>query len=326
MRRIKALLDGTWDGCLVETPEVRERLSRAAVQRFSGQVSPDPDSRFPAEPDRYHLYVSYACPWAHRTIIYRKLKRLEHVVSMSVLHPRWAGPDGWRFGDGPFATVDHAGGRRFLHEVYRDARSDFTGRVTVPVLWDKRTSTIVNTESGEIIRMLNAAFDRWGDDTVDFYPRDRRTEVDAVNAWILPSVCRGVYAAGFATTQAGYEAAVRELFESLDRLERRLEAQRFLCGDAVTESDWHLFATLCRFDAVYVGAMRCSIRRLTDYPALCAYTRRLHAMPGVGETVRLDHVTQHYYDAIDEIDRTIVPVGPAVDYRSARPASGGSVS
>lgn len=326
MRRIKALIDGTWHGCLDETPEVREVLSRAAGQRFSGRVAADPDSEHPAEPGRYHLYVSYACPWAHRTIIYRRLKCLDDVVSMSVLHPRWAGPNGWRFEDGPLGTADHAGGRTFLHEVYRDARPDYTGRVTVPVLWDKRASTIVNNESGEIIRFLNTAFDRWGDDSVDFYPRDLRAEIEAVNSWILPSVCRGVYAAGFAATQAGHESAVRQLFDSLDRLERRLESQPYLCGDVVTESDWHLFATLCRFDAVYFGAMKCNVRRLTDYPELTAYTRRLHEMPGVGETVRIDHVMQHYYDAIDEIDRRIVPIGPAIDYRSARSAVGGAVS
>lgn len=326
MRRIKALMDGTWHGSLVETPEVRETLSRAAGQRFRGRVSATGDGEFPAEAGRYHLYVSYACPWAHRAILYRRLKRLDDVISMSVLHPRWAGPDGWRFVDGPLSTVDHAGGRGFLHEVYRAARPDYTGRVTVPVLWDKRTSTIVNNESAEIIRMLNSAFDRWGDPAVDFYPQELRTEIESVNAWILPSVCRGVYAAGFATTQAAYDTAVRQLFESLDRLERRLEGQPYLCGSVATESDWHLFATLCRFDAAYVGALKCNLRRLIDFPALSAYTRRLHEWPGVAETVRIDHVTQHYYDAIDEIDRTIVPVGPDVDYRTHRAASGGAWS
>ncbi len=320
MRRIKALIDGVWHGELIETPAIRDLLSQSGAAGPDGPVTAD---GFPAAPGRYHLYVSYACPWAHRTILYRRLKRLEPVVSMSVLHPRWAGPDGWRFEDGPLSTVDHAGGRRFLHEVYAAARPDFTGRVTVPVLWDKATSTIASTESGEIIRILNTAFDRWGDPAVDFYPPALRAEIDAVNALILPGLCRGVYRAGFAASQADYEAAVEAVFTTLGELERRLADRTYLLGEVVTEADWHLFATLCRFDAVYVGALRCNLRRLIDYPALCAYTRRMHELPGVADTVRIDHIKLHYHDAIDEIDRSIVPLGPEVDYLGAPRASAG---
>ncbi len=312
MREIRALIDGVWHGRLDETAAVRRAL--ASARGFHGQVTADGASGFKAEPGRYHLYASYACPWAHRTIIYRKLKRLEHVVGMSVLHPRWATPDGWRFGDGDLATVDHVAGRRFLHEVYRAARPDYTGRVTVPVLWDRGADTIVNNDSSEIMRMLNSAFDEWGDATVDFYPSAKRADIDALNAWLIPTVCSGVYRAGFATSQDEYDRAAVALFAALDELERRLSRQPYLSGERLTESDWHLFATLCRFDAVYHGALRCNRRRLVDYPALSAYARRVHDAPGVAATVKLDHVKRHYYDAIGEIDPTIVPLGPAVDY------------
>ncbi len=313
MREIRALIGGVWHGRLDETAAVRSAL--AGARGFRGQVTADGRSGFRAEPGRYHLYVSYACPWAHRTIIYRQLKRLENVVTMSVLHPRWATPEGWRFDDGAMSTVDHVAGRRFLHEVYRAAKPDYTGRVSVPVLWDRATETIVSNESGEIIRMLNSAFDEWGDAAADFYPPALRADIDALNAWLIPTVCAGVYRAGFAATQHAYERAVVALFAALDELERRLSRQPYLLGDQLTESDWHLFATLCRFDAVYHGALRCNLRRLVDYPALTAYARRVHDVPGVAETVKLDHVKRHYYDAIGEIDPTIVPVGPADDYR-----------
>lgn len=313
VRTRRALVDGTWHHDLVETPEVRRRLADAGG-KFHDRVSSDGSGAYAAEAERYHLYVSYACPWAHRTIIYRRLKSLENVVSMSVLHPRWAGPDGWWFGESDLSTIDHASGRQFLYEVYRAAKPDYTGKVTVPVLWDRKRETIVNNESSEIIRMLNSAFDAWGDASVDFYPRQLRSEIDALNAWLIPGICQGVYKAGFADSQAAYERAVETLFEGLDALEERLSTQPYLLGERITECDWHLFCTLCRFDAVYFGALKCNLRRLIDYPALSAYTRRLHEVPGIADTVRFEHIKRHYFDAIGEINPTIVPSGPAVDY------------
>lgn len=311
-RRLKALIDGVWYDDLADTPELRRTLSGAGGG-FHHRIGADGASAFPAAANRYHLYVSYACPWAHRTIIYRKLKRLEGAVSMSVLQPRWAGPGGWRFADEP-TDASGGGGRRYLYEVYQAARPDYTGKVTVPVLWDRQSETIVNNESAEIIRMLNSAFDVWGDAAVDFYPAVLRREIDALNAWLVPNICAAVYRAGFADGQRAYERAVTALFDSLDELERRVARQPYLLGRRVTESDWHLFTTLCRFDAVYYGALKCNLRRLIDYPALSAYARRLHRLGGVAETVRMDHIKRHYYDAIGEIDATLVPRGPAVDY------------
>ena len=209
-----------------------------------------------------------------------------------------------------------AAGKSFLYENYRMSKPDYTGRVTVPVLWDRRTSTIVNSESSEIIRMLNSEFDEWGDASVDFYPEALRTQIDEINSWLIPEVCAGVYRAGFAATQDAYNDAVKQLFAKLDVLEDKLSAQPYLCGDRLTECDWHLFTLLCRFDAVYHGALRCNLRRLIDYPALTRYASRMHAIPGVAGTVRFDHIKLHYYDAIDEIDHSIVPLGPLKDYTS----------
>jgi glutathionyl-hydroquinone reductase len=318
MARIKALVGGFWRAEIEDTPELRIEFAKH-IGRFRGQVVADGSSSYPAEADRYHLYVSYACPWAHRTILYRKLKGLQEVVSMSVLHPRWGGPHGWTFGDTEMSTVDHVAGRRFLHEVYRSAAPDFSGRVTVPVLWDKVSGTIVSNESADIIRMLNTVFDGCGGDAaVDFYPARKRVEIDQLNAVLLPKVCAGVYRAGFARSQQAYDQAVADLFVTLDRLEVLLgDGRPYLLGGRVTESDWHLFTTLCRFDVAYHGALKCNLRRLIDYPQLSAYARRLHALQGVAETVRLDHVMRHYYDVLPEIEPRIMPVGPAVDYRQA---------
>jgi putative glutathione S-transferase len=233
---------------------------------------------------------------------------------MSVLHPRWAA-NGWEFGDTPMSTVDRVAGRHYLYEVYQAAKPDFTGKVTVPVLWDKKTATIVNNESGEIIRMLNSAFDAWGDASIDFYPDDLPDEISSMNAFVLDKVCNGVYKAGFATTQSAYDRAVQELFEALDALEELLSQQLYLLGERITESDWHLFCTLCRFDAVYYGALKCNLKRLIDYPALSAYTHRIYNLPFVAETVKMDHIKQHYYDDLKAGNPTIVPVGPAIDFR-----------
>jgi putative glutathione S-transferase len=316
MAKIKALVRGVWHPLIEETPELEAEFARHRG-RFRHWVTADGSSGYRAEAGRYGLYVSYACPWAHRTILYRKLKRLDHVVPMSVLHPRWGSPHGWSFGDTAMSTVDFAGGRRHLHEIYRQAAPDFSGRVTVPVLWDERTRTIVSNESADIIRMLNTAYDQiGGDPTVDFYPEALRGEIDRLNAFLLPEVCRAVYRVGFARSQAAHDRAVEALFQAMDTLERRLEDGRpYLLGDRVTESDWHLFTCLCRFDAAYHGALRCNLRRLIDYPNLAAYTRRLHRLPGVAETVRIDQIKRHYHDDLTEIDRTIVPAGPSRDYR-----------
>jgi putative glutathione S-transferase len=319
MVKIKALVRGVWQPAIEDTPELQAEFARHH-DRFRDWVTTDGSSGFPAEACRYRLYVSYACPWAHRTILYRKLKGLEDVVAMSVLHPRWGGSEGWSFGDTDMSTVDHAGGRDYLHEIYKAAAPDYSGRVSVPVLWDEVTGTIVNNESADIIRMLNAAFDDvGGDPSVDFYPLERRDEIDRLNAQLLPKVCSGVYRAGFVRTQAAYDRAIRDLFATLDMLERRLEDGRsYLLGERITESDWHLFACLCRFDAVYHGALKCNLRRLIDYPCLTAFTRRLHELPGISDTVRFDQIKRHYYDDLPEINPTIVPAGPVVDYLTAQ--------
>jgi len=305
---MKALIKGVWHSDIADTPELRRARLEEKRRWFRDQVSADGSTGFPAAPGRYHLVVSHACPWAHRTLLYRKLKGLEGVVSVSLVCPRWAGPDGWSFAEDDL-------GLRHLYQLYQAAKPDFTGKVTVPVLWDRERRTIVNNESGEIIRMLNSAFDAWGDAAVDFYPQALRPEIEAMNALVLDRVCLGVYKAGFASTQEAYEAAVTALFEALDQLEERLAGQRFLVGERITESDWHLFCTLVRFDAVYHGALKCNLRRLVDYPALSAHARRLYQLPGVAETVRLDDVKRHYYDALGELNPEIVPLGPLRDFR-----------
>lgn len=320
-RTVKMMIDGVWRGDLPDGPELRA-LCTVQADRFRGRVEADPAAPFPAEPGRYHLYVSYACPWAHRTILYRRLKGLEDLIGMSVLHPRWGGPEGWTFGDTGMSTPDHAGGRRFLHEVYATAPG-YTGRVSVPVLWDRLTGGIVNNQSLDIIRMLNSAFDGvGGDGGVDFYPEPMRREIDALNRWLLRDLCAGVYAAGFAETQEAHEREARRVFAAMDRLEALLlDGRPYLLGDRVTEPDWHLFVTTLRFEIAYHGALRVNLRGLDDYPLLAAHRDRLHAMPGVADTVHLDHVRRHYYDELGELDRSIVPLGPQPRLRST-PQSG----
>ncbi|NMG11922.1 glutathione S-transferase C-terminal domain-containing protein [Brasilonema sp. UFV-L1] len=329
---IKTLINGVWYNDISDTPELQKIRQQEKQHWFRNWVTADGSSGFLAQAGRYHLYVSYACPWAHRTILYRQLKGLQNVISMSVVHPRWAGANGWEFGepvavggspgisklanpkgDTPMSTVDHVANRRYLYEVYQAAKPDFTGKVTVPVLWDKKTSTIVNNESGEIIRMLNSAFDAWGDASVNFYPDNLRSEIETMNAFVLDKVCNGVYKAGFASTQEAYDKAVQELFQALDTLDVRLSQQPYLLGDRITESDLHLFCTLCRFDAVYYGALKCNLKRLIDYPALSAYTGRIYNLPSVAATVKMNHIKQHYYDDLKAGNPVIVPVGPAID-------------
>jgi putative glutathione S-transferase len=276
----------------------------------SGEPGPTGAGGFKAEPGRYHLIVSLACPWAHRTLIFRKLKGLEGMISLSVVH--WLMRDkGWTFEDGPGVIPDPLFGARALSEFYLKARPDFSGRVTVPVLWDKHTSTIVNNESSEIIRMFNSAFDGVGAKEGDYYPQELRGEIDALNARIYATVNNGVYRAGFAQSQAAYEEAFRALFETLDMLEARLADRRFLCGDRLTEADWRLFTTLIRFDPVYFGHFKCNLREIADYPNLQRYLRELYHWPGVAETVDFWHIKHHYYASHLRINPTgIVPLGP----------------
>ena len=310
------LVDGVWRDEWYDTKKSGGRFKRSD-SAFRDWVTADGSSGFAAAPGRYHLYVSLACPWAHRTLIFRKLKRLEAVVSVDVVHWHMA-ENGWSFGneDGDDAvTGDRVLGKDFLHQVYTTARPDYTGRVTVPVLWDKERNTIVSNESAEIVRMLNGAFDAWGDAGLDLYPEALRAEIDAVNEPIYHRVNNGVYKTGFATSQAAYDQAFAELFETLDELEARLGRQRYLAGAAITEADWRLFTTLLRFDAVYHGHFKCNRRRLVDYPALWAYTRELYQVPGVAETVNLHHIKQHYYASHRGVNPTgIVPRGPEIDF------------
>lgn len=271
-------------------------------------------AEFPAAAGRYHLYVSYACPWAHRTILYRRFKRLEETISMTVVDPI-RDQRGWAFTDAPRCGPDPVNGFRFLAEVYAATDANFDGRVTVPVLWDKENSVIVNNESSEIIRMLNSEFDAWGDDTVDLYPTDLRSQIDAVNERVYGEINNGVYRCGFATTQETYDAAFDGLFRALDWVEGLLADQHYLVGDRATEADWRLFPTLVRFDAVYVGHFKCNLRRIADYPNLAAYLARLYALPGVAETVDMDHIKRHYYVTHRALNPTgVVPRGPALDF------------
>jgi putative glutathione S-transferase len=313
------LVDGKWQDKWYPTAENGGRFVRQD-SRFrnwvtrDGAAGPSGKAGFKAEPGRYHLYVSLACPWAHRTLIFRALKRLDDVISVSVVH-HFMGADGWTFLAEDGATGDTLYHLDFLHQLYAKADPAYTGRVTVPVLWDKRLQTIVSNESSEIIRMLNSAFDTWGDAALDFYPERLRGEIDRVNALVYPAVNNGVYRAGFATTQAAYEEAFRELFAALDTLEERLAHQRYLTGERITEADWRLFTTLVRFDPVYVGHFKCNLRRIADYPNLSNYLRDLYQVPGVAETVNLHHIKSHYYGSHHTINPTgIVPVGPELDY------------
>jgi putative glutathione S-transferase len=313
------LVDGEWHDEWYDTKSTGGRFVRDDT-RFRSWVTPDGsagprgETGFKAERGRYHLFVSYACPWAHRTLIFRALKHLTDAIDVSVVH--WhMGKDGWTFERGPGTTGDRLYGSRFLHEIYTRADPHYTGRVTVPVLWDTRRQTIVNNESAEVIRMLNSAFDAAGAEGPDFYPEPLRAEIDAVNPVVYDRINNGVYKAGFATSQDAYEEAVTALFQELDRIESRLGGRRWLAGDRVTEADWRLFTTLLRFDAVYVGHFKCNLRRLVDYPRLWAYARELYQVPGVVDTVHFDHIKKHYYGSHRAVNPTgIVPLGPLVDW------------
>jgi putative glutathione S-transferase len=310
------LVDGVWHDQWYDTAKTGGRFVRED-SRFRNWVtadgSPGPTGKggFKAEPGRYHLYVSYACPWAHRTLIFRAIKRLENIVSVSVVDPRM-GNEGWVLGDFPGSTPDTVLGKQRLYEVYLAANPDYSGRSTVPILWDKEQGTIVSNESSEIIRMFNLAFDAFTDAGEDYYPASRREEIDAINARIYDTVNNGVYKAGFATRQDAYEGAVKTLFETLDELEERVSRSDYLVtNNNPTEADWRLFTTLIRFDAVYFGHFKCNIRRIADYRYLRDYIRRLYSTPSVASTVHIDHIKTHYYWSHTTINPTrIVPVGP----------------
>ena len=312
------LVDGVWQDQWYDTKSTGGRFVRKEAA-FRNWVTPDGSpgatgaGGYRAEPGRYHLYVSLACPWAHRTLIFRKLKGLESMIGVSVVH--WLmRENGWTFHDGPGVVQDPIHHARYLHQIYTAAQSDYTGRVTVPVLWDKATGTIVNNESSEIIRMLNSAFDGIGAKPGDYYPANLRPEIDALNARIYDTVNNGVYKAGFATTQSAYEEALGPLFGTLDWLDDYLATRRYLCGDHMTEADWRLFTTLVRFDAVYVGHFKCNLRRIEDYRHLSNYLRDLYQVPGIAETVNMVHIKGHYYQSHLTINPTgIVPLGPVID-------------
>lgn len=279
-----------------------------------GSAGPSGGAGFVAEPGRYHLYVSYACPWAHRTLIFRVLKGLQDVISVSVVHPLMPS-ESWVFGVFPGATEDHVNHAHYLYENYLKADPGFDGLVTVPVLWDRKRETIVNNESAEIIRMLNSAFDAYGNSETDYYPESLRVEIDAINDVVYENVNNGVYRAGFATTQKAYDKAFLQLFDTLDYLEESLSKQRYLVGNQITEADWRLFTTLVRFDAVYYNHFKTNKKRLIDYPNLWAYTRELYQVPGVAETVNMDHIKRHYFGSHRSINPTgIVPKGPEIDF------------
>lgn len=281
----------------------------------NGDAGPSGGAGFAAEAGRYHLYVSYACPWAHRTLIFRELKALQAVISVSVVHPLMP-EESWVFAEYPGATEDQLYQSNFLYEIYRKADPDFKGLVTVPVLWDKQRETIVNNESSEIIRMLNSAFDAYTNVDVDFYPQSLRAQIDEINQPIYNNINNGVYLAGFARNQRAYDRAYTQLFDTLDELETRLAGQRYLVGDRITEADWRLFTTLVRFDAVYYGHFKTNRKRLVDYPNLWAYTRDLYQVPGVAATVNMDHIKTHYYGSHRSINPTgIVPQGPDIDFQ-----------
>ena len=293
---------------------VRSESSFRSWVTEDGSAGPTGEGNFAAEPGRYHLYVSYACPWAHRTLIFRTLKGLEDVISVSVVHPLMPA-ESWVFGNYPGATEDHINQSRYLYENYLKADPGFNGLVTVPVLWDKKQQTIVNNESSEIIRMFNSAFDEFGNAEVDFYPQALRNEIDAINDTVYNNVNNGVYRAGFAQTQHAYNNAYDRLFNTMDELEEKLSRKRYLVGNQITEADWRLFTTLVRFDAVYYNHFKTNKKRLIEYPNLWAYTRELYQVPGVSQTVNMDHIKYHYFASHRSINPTgVVPKGPHIDF------------
>lgn len=282
--------------------------------QFRDWVRAAGSSEYPAEAGRYHLYVSLACPWAHRTIIARRLKKLEEVIGMTVVDPIRNDDHGWAFRDGDGCSKDPVNGFRFLRDAYLATDAGYEGRVTVPMLWDKQAGRIVSNADDDIMHMFNSEFGAFADNDVDLYPEGRRDDIDALNEEVYENVNNGVYRAGFATTQDAYESAVRRLFNTLDHMEERLSRHRYVIGDTSTEVDWRLFVTLIRFDTVYHGHFKCNIRRIVDYDNLYGYMRDLYQQEGIAETVDFSHIKRHYYITHDDINPTqIVPAGPQQD-------------
>jgi len=311
------LVDGVWQEDVSRTKDGHFSRPSSVFRNFvtaDGSAGPTGEGGFPAEAGRYHLYISHACPWAHRTMILRSLKKLENAISVSVAEPLY-GKTGWEFGTARGGTRDEINGKATLAEIYLIADPRYTGRVSVPVLWDKKRRTIVNNESSEIIRMFNSAFDAFTNVRTDYYPAELRTEIDRINDLVYTTVNNGVYRAGFATSQEAYEQAARAIFVTFDQLEERLSRQRYLVGQQITEADWRLFTTLIRFDTVYYGHFKCNLRRVADYPNLWNYLRDLYSVPGVAETVSIDHIKRHYYGSQRQVNPTgIVPIGPLIDF------------
>ena len=310
------LVDGKWHDRWYDTSSTGGRFVRKE-SFFGGRVAADGSTEFRPASGRYHLYVSYACPWAHRTLIYRALKGLEDHISVSVVNPLMF-ENGWTFDSGPGVVADPVGGAAYLHEVYTKAMPDYSGRVTVPVLWDRESETIVSNESAEIIRFFDREFDALGATGPHLCPPELEAEIDTINEFVYTRINNGVYRAGFATTQEAYDEAVTELFAALDEIEDRLAQNRYLLGDRITEADWRLFTTMVRFDAVYVGHFKCNVRRLVDYPNLWGWTRELYQIPGVATTVHFDHIKDHYYRSHSTINPSgVVPEGPIIDFNKA---------
>ena len=314
------LVDGVWNDVWYDTKKAGGKFVRSTA-KFRNWITADGsaglsgDGGFMAEANRYHLYVSYACPWAHRTLIFRKLKGLEDMIGVSVVHPDMLS-GGWSLdADYPGATGDTLYGLPFARDIYIKADPKISGRVTVPILWDKKSEAIVSNESSEIIRMFNVAFDGLTGNNSDFWPESMRDDIEKVNARIYDTLNNGVYKSGFATTQSAYDEAVTALFDTLDWIEKRLSDSRFLMGDQITEADWRLFPTLARFDLVYHLHFKCNRRRIIDYPNLWDYTRALYQYPGVSETVNFDHIVRHYHYSHETINpHRIIPINPVLDW------------
>ncbi|WP_422767784.1 glutathione S-transferase family protein [Photobacterium leiognathi subsp. mandapamensis] len=315
------LVDGKWHTDWYDTKSTGGKFERKASS-FRNWITKDGsagitgEAGFKAEPNRYHLYVSLACPWAHRAIIYRQLKGLDSMIPMSVVNA-YMGENGWNFEAGDGVVADPIFNAQFLHQIYTQADPDYTGRVTVPVLWDIHKQTIVSNESADIIRMLNSAFDDVGAVKGDFYPQALRQQIDELNDFVYANINNGVYRVGFATTQEAYDEAVVALFDALDVIEQRLSTQRYLLGEQITEADWRLFTTLVRFDAVYVGHFKCNLKRIVDFPHLWGYVRDLYQVDGIAQTVDIDYIKAHYYGSHETINPTrIIPKGPVLDFLS----------
>ncbi|MEM0516520.1 glutathione S-transferase family protein [Pseudoalteromonas sp. YIC-827] len=313
------LVQGQWRDQWYDTESSQGEFNREAAQlrnwvTADGEAGPSGKAGFKAQKGRYHLYVSLACPWAHRTLIFRQLKGLEDYIDVSVVSPDML-LNGWTFNRGEGSSGDALFASEFMHQIYTRNKADYSGRVTVPVLWDKQTNRIVSNESAEIIRMFNSAFNALTGDEQDFYPQELRSEIDEINAFVYENINNGVYRAGFATTQRAYEQAFDALFQALDALELRLSKQRYLVGNRLTEADWRLFTTLIRFDAVYFGHFKCNLRTIESYPNLSQYVRELYQYPGVADTTDFNHIKRHYYFSHGQINPTrVVPKGPRLDF------------